>query len=102
MGCLALALVCGEIGWAGAATATQYLDQPLGGLPILYFGTAEQQEKYLPPLASGELLAAYSLPEPEAGSHAAGLRTTAVRRGCHYLRNGAKQCGTNRDHVGVL
>jgi len=102
MGCLALALVCEEIAWACAATATQYLDQPLGGLPILYFGTAEQKEKYLPRLASGELLAAYSLSEPEAGSDAAGLRTTAVRRGDHYVLNGSKQWCTNGDHAGVL
>ena len=102
MGCLALALVCEEIAWACAATATQYLDQPLGGLPILYFGTTEQKEKYLPRLASGELLAAYSLSEPEAGSDAAGLRTTAVRRGDHYVLNGSKQWCTNGDHAGVL
>ena len=102
MGCLALALVCEEVAWACAATATQYLDQPLGGLPILYFGTAEQKEKYLPRLASGELLAAYSLSEPEAGSDAAGLRTTAVRRGDHYVLNGSKQWCTNGDHAGVL
>jgi len=102
MGCLALALVCEEIAWACAATATQYLDQPLGGLPILYFGTAEQKEKSLPRLASGELLAAYSLSEPEAGSDAAGLRTTAVRRGDHYVLNGSKQWCTNGDHAGVL
>jgi len=102
MGCLALALVCEEIAWACAATATQYLDQPLGGLPILYFGTAEQKEKYLPRLASGQLLAAYSLSEPEAGSDAAGLRTTAVRRGDHYVLNGSKQWCTNGDHAGVL
>src|SRR5881398_292398 len=91
MGCLALALVCEEIAWACAATATQYLDQPLGGLPILYFGTTEQKEKYLPRLASGELLAAYSLSEPEAGSDAAALATTAIRTGDTYVLNGAKQ-----------
>src|SRR6266567_759151 len=102
MGCLALALVCEEIAWACAATATQYLDQPLGGLPILYFGTAEQKEKYLPRLASGELLAAYSLSEAEAGSDAAGLRTTAVRRGDHYVLNGSKQWCTNGDHADVI
>jgi len=102
MGCLALALVCEEIAWACAASATQFLDQPLGGLPILSFGNAAQKEKYLPRLASGELLAAYSLSEPEAGSDAAGLRTTAVRRGDHYVLNGSKQWCTNGDHAGVI
>src|SRR5688572_8598795 len=53
MGCLALALVCEEIAWACAASATQYLDQPLGGLPILLAGTEAQKEKYLPRLEIG-------------------------------------------------
>ena len=102
MGCLALSLVSEEIAWACAATATQYLDQPLGGLPILIAGTPEQKKKYLPRLATGELLAAYSLSEPGAGSDAAGLRTTAVRQGDHYTLNGSKQWCTNGDHADVI
>jgi butyryl-CoA dehydrogenase len=102
LGCLALALACEEIAWACAASATQYLDQPLGGLPILHFGTPEQKRMYLPRLATGELLAAYSLSEPEAGSDAASLRTTAVRRDDHYVLNGSKQWCTNGDHAGVI
>ena len=102
LGCLALSLVAEEIAWACAATATQYLDQPLGGLPILLAGTAEQKKKYLPRLATGELLAAYSLSEPGAGSDAAGLKTTAARRGDRYLLNGSKQWCTNGDHADVI
>src|SRR5919198_6283002 len=102
MGCLALALVAEEIAWACAATATQYVDQPLGGLPILLAGSEAQKEKYLPRLATGELLAAYSLSEPAAGSDAAGLRTTAVRRGGDYVLNGSKQWCTNGDHADVI
>jgi alkylation response protein AidB-like acyl-CoA dehydrogenase len=102
MGCLALALVAEEIAAACAATATQYVDQPLGGLPILLAGTEAQKAKYLPGLASGALLAAYSLSEPGAGSDAAGLRTTAVRRGDHYVLNGSKQWCTNGDHADVI
>ncbi len=102
MGCLALALVCEEIGAACASTGTQYLDQPLGGLPILLAGSEEQKQKYLPGLATGEILSAYSLSEPGAGSDAAGLRTTAVRRGDHYVLNGSKQWCTNGDHADVL
>jgi butyryl-CoA dehydrogenase len=102
MGCLALSLVCEEIASACAATATQYLDQPLGGLPILLAGSAAQKERYLPGLATGELLSAYSLSEPGAGSDAAGLRTTAVRRGDHYVLNGSKQWCTNGDHADVI
>ncbi|MBI3628660.1 MAG: acyl-CoA dehydrogenase family protein [Candidatus Rokubacteria bacterium] len=102
MGCLALALVAEEIAWACAATATQFVVQPLGGLPILLFGTEEQKRRYLPRLATGEILAAYSLSEPNAGSDAASLRTTAVRRGDHYVLNGSKQWCSNGDHAGVV
>ncbi|MGH7277179.1 MAG: acyl-CoA dehydrogenase family protein [Candidatus Rokuibacteriota bacterium] len=102
LGCLALALVAEEIAWACAATATQYVDQPLGGLPILISGSAEQKKKYLPRLATGDMLCAYSLSEPGAGSDAAGLETTAVRQGDHYVLNGSKQWCTNGDHADVL
>ena len=102
LGCLALSLVTEEIAWACAASATQYLDQPLGGLPILKFGSEAQKKKYLPHLAAGEMLAAYSLSEPGAGSDAAGLKTTAVRRGDHYVLNGSKQWCTNGDHADVI
>jgi len=102
MGALALALATEEIAYACAATATQYLDQPLGGLPILLAGTEDQKKKYLPGLATGEILSAYSLSEPGAGSDAAGLKTTAVRRGDHYVLNGSKQWCTNGDHADVI
>jgi len=102
LGCLALSLVTEEIAWACAATATQYLDQPLGGLPILLAGSETQKKKYLPHLATGDLLSAYSLSEPGAGSDAAGLKTTAVRRGDHYVLNGSKQWCTNGDHADVI
>jgi alkylation response protein AidB-like acyl-CoA dehydrogenase len=102
LGCLALALVAEEIAWACAATATQYVDQPLGGLPILLAGSEAQKEKYLPRLATGELLAAYSLSEAGAGSDAAALATTATRRGDHYVLSGSKQWCTNGDHADVL
>src|SRR6266849_10979490 len=52
MGCLALALVAEELAWACAATATQYVVQPLGGLPILLSGTEAQKRRYLPRLAA--------------------------------------------------
>ena len=81
LGCLALALVCEEIAAACAATATQYLDQPLGGLPILLAGTEEQKQRYLPALAAGERFAAYALSEPGAGSVAGALKTAARREG---------------------
>jgi alkylation response protein AidB-like acyl-CoA dehydrogenase len=102
MGALALALVCEEVAAACASTGTQYLDQALGGVPILLAGTEEQKKRFLPALANGERLCAYSLSEPGAGSDAAGLRTTAVRRGEHYVLNGSKQWCTNGDHADVI
>ena len=102
MGALALALVCEEIAAACAASGTQYLDQALGGLPILMAGDEAQKTKYLPGLASGDILSAFSLSEPGAGSDAAGLKTTAIRRGDHYVLNGSKQWCTNGDHADVL
>jgi len=62
---------------------------------ILNFGTPEQKKKYLPALARGEKLGAYSLTEPGAGTDAGGLKTTAILQGDHYLVNGTKTFVTN-------
>jgi alkylation response protein AidB-like acyl-CoA dehydrogenase len=62
---------------------------------ILNFGTPEQKKKYLPALAKGEKLSAYSLTEPGAGTDAGGLKTTAILKGDHYLVNGTKTFVTN-------
>lgn len=69
----------------------------IGSLPIAYYGTQEQKEKYLPGVASGELVAAYALTEPAAGSDANSGKTTAVLNdaGTHYLINGQKMWITN-------
>ncbi|HWO76986.1 MAG TPA: acyl-CoA dehydrogenase [Bacillus sp. (in: firmicutes)] len=63
--------------------------------PILYFGTEEQKQKYVPKLASGEYLGAFCLTEPSAGSDAASLKTKAVLNGDHYVLNGSKVFITN-------
>jgi len=102
MGCLALSLVAEELGWACAGTTTNFGAHPLGGLPIVLAGNEEQKKKYLPRLATGEFMAAYSLSEPGSGSDAASLRTTAVRRGDHYILNGSKQWCSHGDHADVL
>ena len=102
MGALAVALVAEEIAWACAATATNWGATPLGGYPILLAGTEAQKRRYLPRIAAGELLAAYSLSEPDAGSDAASLRTTAVRRGDRYVLNGTKLWCSNGSHAGVI
>lgn len=69
----------------------------IGTLPILYYGTEEQKEKYIPKLASGELKAAYCLTEPGAGSDANSGTTKAVlsEDGKYYILNGAKMWITN-------
>ncbi|MFO0486248.1 MAG: acyl-CoA dehydrogenase family protein [Sphingobacteriia bacterium] len=69
----------------------------IGTLPILYFGSEAQKEKYLPKLASGELMASYCLTEPGSGSDALGAKTKAVLSadGKHYVLNGQKMWITN-------
>ena len=59
------------------------------------YGTEEQKEKYLKPLASGEIIGAFCLSEPEAGSDATSQKTTAIDKGDHYLLNGTKNWITN-------
>ncbi|WLD93198.1 acyl-CoA dehydrogenase [Alkalihalobacillus sp. AL-G] len=67
----------------------------VGTNPILYFGSEEQKQKYIPKLASGEYLGAFGLTEPSAGSDAAGLKTRAVLKDDHYVLNGSKVFITN-------
>jgi butyryl-CoA dehydrogenase len=67
----------------------------LGADPIIIGGSEEQKKKYLPPLAAGEKWAAFGLTEPNAGSDAGGIATTAVRKGDKYILNGTKQWITN-------
>src|SRR5437763_5913764 len=76
--------------WHGAHTG-------IGTLPLVYFGTAEQKRKYLPKLATAEMIAAYALSEPHAGSDALAARTRAdlSADGTHYVLNGQKMWITN-------
>lgn len=67
----------------------------VGTNPILYFGTEEQKERYIPKLASGEYLGAFALTEPSAGSDAGSLKTRAVKQEDHYVLNGSKVFITN-------
>jgi len=69
----------------------------IGTLPLVYFGTDEQKSRYLPRLASGELIGAYALTEPQSGSDALAARTTATLSpdGRHYVLNGQKMWITN-------
>ncbi|WP_096437679.1 acyl-CoA dehydrogenase [Alteribacter populi] len=67
----------------------------VGTNPIVYFGSEEQKKRFLPKLASGEYLGAFALTEPGSGSDAAGMKTTAVKKGNHYVLNGSKVFITN-------
>lgn len=69
----------------------------LGSYPIFAFGTEEQKQKYLVPLAKGEKIGAFGLTEPNAGSDAGGTETTAVLEGDYYILNGGKIFITNAD-----
>lgn len=74
----------------------------VGTNPILYFGNDEQKKKYIPRLAAGEYIGAFALTEPNAGSDAAALRTTAVRQGDKYILNGSKIFITNAEAADVF
>lgn len=74
----------------------------IGSQGLILDGTEEQKLKYLPLLASGELIASFALTEPNAGSDAASLQTTAVRDGDSYVLNGTKRFITNAPHAGVF
>ena len=67
----------------------------IGSAAVVFNGTEEQKQKYLPKYASGEWISCFCLTEPEAGSDAASLKTTAVRDGDHYVLNGTKRYITN-------
>jgi acyl-CoA dehydrogenase len=74
----------------------------IGSQGIVMFGTETQKREWLPKLASGEVVASFCLTEPEAGSDAAALRTSAVRSGDHYVVNGTKRFITNADRAGLF
>jgi alkylation response protein AidB-like acyl-CoA dehydrogenase len=71
-------------------------------LPILTFGTDEQKSRFVPPLARGEVLGAFALTEPEAGSDAGSLRTAATPDGEGWAISGSKQWITNGAHAGTF
>lgn len=81
----------------GSFMATFGTQTGIGSLPIIFFGTPEQKKRYLPGLATGKIIGAYALTEPEAGSDALNAKTTATLSpdGKYYILNGQKQFITN-------
>jgi len=103
---LALALIIEEIAAGDGATSTvvSVNNCPVCSI-LMAFGNAEQKERFLKPLARGDMLGAFCLTEPHVGSEAGGLKTTAVKDGDHYVLNGVKQfitSGKNGDVAIVM
>jgi alkylation response protein AidB-like acyl-CoA dehydrogenase len=96
---ISYAIAVEEIGRACGGTGLSYAAAvSLGASPIYYFGTEEQKQKWLVPMAKGETLGAFGLTEPNAGSDAGGTRTTAVLDGDEYVINGEKCWITNAQY----
>ena len=98
-------LIFSEAIAAGFSFATTIGAQTsIGSLPIVYYGTDAQKEKYLPGIASGQLKASYCLTEPDAGSDANSGKTQAIpsEDGSHYLLNGQKMWITNGGFADVF
>jgi acyl-CoA dehydrogenase len=74
----------------------------IGSQALVLFGTEAQKSRWLPGVASGDLIASFALTEPEAGSDAAGLKTRAVRDGEHYVLNGTKRYITNANKADLF
>jgi len=74
----------------------------IGGQGLVMDGTEEQKQRYLPRLAAGEIIGAFALTEPEAGSDAASIRTSARRDGDDYVLNGTKRYITNAPEAGLF
>jgi alkylation response protein AidB-like acyl-CoA dehydrogenase len=91
------ALVGQQIGVNGSFSVTFGTHVTIGSLPLVWYGNAEQKQKYLPRLVTGELIAAYGLSEASAGSDAMNIRTRAVLSpdGEHYILNGEKMWISN-------
>ncbi len=101
-GCLPYAIAVEEISRACASTGITYAAHcSIGTDPVYLFGTEEQKQKWVVPCARGEMLAAFALTEPDAGSDAGGTRTTAVLNNGEWVVNGSKCFITNAGKAGM-
>ncbi len=95
-------LVAFEIGKTSPAFRSIFgTNNGIGAQGILIDGTEEQKRKYLPKLATGEIISSFCLTEPDAGSDAASLKTRADKDGDYYILNGTKRFITNGPHAGL-
>jgi len=102
VGAVAYVLAVMEIARGCASTAVTMSVTNLTCEPFVYFGNEEQKKRLLTPLASGGVLGAFALTEPEAGSNLAEINCRARRKGSHYILNGTKIFITNGGYAGVL
>lgn len=86
-----MCIACEEVSRVCAGIATAYAVNALGSGPIVYFANENQKKKYLPKIATGEMLCAFGLTEAQAGSDIANIQTTARKEDGHYVLNGVKQ-----------
>jgi alkylation response protein AidB-like acyl-CoA dehydrogenase len=102
-GHLAYAMALEEIAAGdGACSTIMSVHNSVGCMPILKYGSEEQKRRFLQSLATGEMIGAFALTEPQAGSDASDLRTRACLDGDHYVLNGAKQFITSGNHAGMV
>ncbi|MEW6481911.1 MAG: acyl-CoA dehydrogenase family protein [bacterium] len=94
-GCFELCLATEEFSKACAGVAVCFAASALGAYPIVLYGSEEQKKKYLPDIASGKKLAAFAITEPDAGSDAGSIKTSATKTEGGYILNGTKQWITN-------
>ncbi|MEB3840170.1 acyl-CoA dehydrogenase [Pseudomonas guariconensis] len=86
----------------GACSTIMSVHNSVGCVPILRFGNEQQKAQFLTPLSSGQMLGAFALTEPQAGSDASSLKTRARRDGDHYVLSGSKQFITSGQNAGVV
>jgi acyl-CoA dehydrogenase len=92
-------LIGEELSWGCAGMAVSIVANTLGAAPVLIAGSEEQKREWLPPLLDSPILCSFALSEPDAGSDAARIKTTAERRGDEYVLNGSKMFITNAGHA---
>ena len=92
-------LIGEELSWGCSGIAVSIIANTLGAAPVMIAGSDEQKREWLPPLLDAPILCSFALSEPDAGSDAARIKTTAERRGDEYVLNGSKMFITNAGHA---